>query len=236
LKPSSNFFETVILFSGYFTLGIFFTLTGLGDFWSPFLIIFAAGTMFLTYFLLLGPIQENSPGFHSVFVFVYFGVLYSLLVHPKGFDYALLGVLFIHAMTGVAMFIIKKIRSLGRILFNPERRKPMLMGTWLIYVLAASIPTSTGFERLEYGINIIPILSLGVVFGWLGPEVTYKVIKGVYSTVKAAAMELVFFYMFLEANPVWEPLISDSGLVNILTVISVPSMLVSRIILESIKN
>jgi len=217
-------------------------IVGLGDVWSPFVIIFAAGTMFLTYFLLLAPIQENSPGFYSIFVFVYFGVLYSLLVHPKGFDYALPGVVVVHAMTGFIMFVLKKIRIIGYILFNPERRKTQLLTSWLTFVLAASIPTSTGLARLEYIVNIIPILVFCVVFGWLGPEVTYKIIDGVYSSVKAAALEaiffltIVFFCMILETNPVWEPLISDSGLVNLLTVISVPSMLISRIIFESIKE
>jgi hypothetical protein len=218
-------------------------LLGLGSKWDPIIVVIAAGTMFFTYFLMLVTISQNTPGEVSSYVFVFFAFGFSLLIHPKGLIFAIPGLFLFFIVFGFIMYLLKRIAGdFPKRLFDPNNRTA-LIGKWFVYVLASSIPASTGLARLEYGINIIPIIVMGLTFGWLGPEVTYKIVNsGVYRIVKAAALELVFFltivffYMILETNPVWEPLLSDSGRVNVLTIISVPSMLISRITFESFKS
>ena len=218
-------------------------LLGLGSKWDPIIVVIAAGTMFFTYFLMLVTVSQNTAGRASSYVFVFFAFGFSLLIHPKGLIFAIPGLFLFFMIFGFIIYLLKRMGGdFPKRLFDPNNRAA-LMGKWFVYVLASSIPASTGLARLEYGINIIPIIVIGLTFGWLGPEVTFKIVNsGVYRIVKAAALELVFFlmivlfYMILETNLIWEPLLSDSGRVNILTIISVPSMLISRITLESIKN
>ena len=240
---SQTYLIKLVLFSLYPFLSIFFMLLGLGSFWGPIVVVIAAGIMFFTYFLMLVTVSQNTAGRASSYVFVFFAFGFSLLIHPKGLIFAIPGLFLFFIVFGFIMYLLKRtIGDFPKRLFDPDNRAA-LMGKWFVNVLASSIPASTGLARLENSINIIPIFVIALIFGWLGPEVTYKIVNsGEYRYVKATALELVFFltivffYMILETNPVWEPLLSDAGIVNVLTIISVPSMLISRITFESFKS
>ena len=128
-------------------------------------------------------------------------------------------------------------------LVNIEHKRTYVF-YWFIYILSTSIPTSLGLARLKYLVNLIPIFLFVMIFGWFGPEVTYRIMGGVYGALKAIFLELAFFLMvvmlhssiFGDIYPMMKHLIPDGFWVYSVVIIALPSMLISRIILEFLKT
>jgi hypothetical protein len=96
-------------------------------------------------------------------------------------------------------------------------------------------------SSLLFKINFVIVLLYGFIFGWLGPEVTYRFIGGTNGAIKVGVLiniliiSLAFLQTGLATNPTLEPFSTDR-IILIINLISIPSMLISRIVLEELEH
>ncbi len=232
-------FYKLVLFFGYPVLSLFFMWLGLANIWGTAIIIFSAGIIFFMSILLAGPIIRQSPGFYSFFIFTQFASSTPLIIYIDNKVYVALGLCLIYILSAVALLILQRAIP-SRKYLQPDSEKVFLI-YWLVFVTSSAILTSVGLASLSYKVNFILVLVYGFVFGWLGPEVTYRFLGRTNRDIKAAALmcilvvSLAFFQSALATNPTLQPLSVDT-IILVMTLLSVPSMLISRIILEELEH
>jgi len=238
LVTPSSILMKLIFFAGYPTLCALFVLLGLGNSWHPLIVIFAAGMILPMIILLDRPIGFKSSNSYAVHIFMICAFVFSLIMS----DYPGTGAFIDGIAFLIFLYLLMRLKLLDR-LVNIEHKRTYVF-YWFIYILSTSIPTSLGLARLKYLVNLIPIFLFVMIFGWFGPEVTYRIMGGVYGALKAIFLELAFFLMvvmlyssiFGDIYPMMKPLIPDGFWVYSVVIIALPSMLISRIILEFLKT
>lgn len=227
----------ILFFFTYPAMSMLFYIVGLGTSWHPLTVIGAVALMFATSQIMGKPMDLQSPNLYSIRILMLVTVILSLFTsNDPG-----LGV-FLGLMPVIIVFYLLIKLQRFKILVDPKDDMVFAL-YWFIYVLSASIPTSVNLAKLKYTVNFIPVFLIGTILGWFGPEVTYRIIGGVYGPLKALALELALFllvgciYGFVFENITGLNSFSYDGPNVILgIIITMYSMLISRIILEFIKT
>jgi CDP-diglyceride synthetase len=142
-------------------------------------------------------------------------------------------------------YIILKNLGVGSLILkssNPWKDERLLLVCWSILIVCGSIITSNILSRLKYSINVIPLLFLGITFGWFGPETTYKIVDGKNHEIKSMALPLLFSLLLLLYNVVLDMtqnlkyLTADGVILNTVVFIFILNMILSRTVLEFIKE
>jgi len=236
-KPQEvKLFLELVFFITYPALSILFYAVGLGASWHP-LIVIGAGALMLAMSLIMGkPVALHSPNIHSFRILMLVAVLFSFMTA----EYPALGIFLGVIPVLVILFLLIKLQRFQTLVDPKDYRVFALY--WFIYVLSASIPTSADLARINYMVNLFPIFLTGAIFGWFGPEVTYRIIGGVYGSVKALLLIFALFIItmlssaILQNIPALKHLVLDFGIVYIDIIISMYSMLISRIIFDFLKS
>jgi len=219
---------------------MFLMYLNLGKALNPFYFFFASGTMlFITSLLLKFLIRTSKQP--SIIVLYFFSFILSLYSNPPGMNYVAVGFIGIGIIFLVITYILKRLNLIGKLVNSTFSEKIVIY--WFIYILAASVVTSTSLSALNDLVNLVPIYILGTFFGWMGPEVTYRFVGGIYGPVKALALYValfffvIIFYGFLLGDVFQLHHLASNG-PDVLGVsyIAVPSMLLSRITLGTING
>jgi len=155
-----------------------------------------------------------------------------------------------YSLLGIILFTI----SLTYIIRNDKISKKIdeyfmknvviaFLTVWAIYIFAASISTAAYLAHIEFVQNIILVFVFGIVFGWFGPELLSKYLNGKYGYLLALVFPLLLglfsisVFLFLGwLNSSMQKYQLDTGFVITSSLISIPSMLMSRYLLEIIKK
>lgn len=235
-----NIIQILLYLCGYPVLSTIFTLSGLGSFWSPLIFYFSLLMILMTTIFLIPQILKNSPNPNSMILIFSIPFLYSLYFNPKGMSYARIGFFIVGGVFLIVSYILRALKILRRLVAESVIS---ILSYWIIFVFAASIVTSICLSTLNEVINLVPVFLIGLVFGWLAPEVTYRFIsKKESGPVLAAVLYLAisillaFIYNIILGDYLFfQNLEPDGPVVGIASCIAVPSMLLSRIILETLK-
>ncbi len=234
----SSLLVKIIFFVTYPAMSVFFYVVGFGASWNPLTVIGAVALMFATSQIMGKPMDLQSPNLHSIRILMLVTVVCSLFTsNDPG-----LGV-FLGLMPVIIVFYLLIKLQRFEILVDPKDERVFAL-YWFIYVISASIPTSMGLAELKYTVNFIPVFLIGTILGWLGPEVTYRIIGGVYGAVKALALTFVFLMIFVllyglifgDIFPTMNYLVPDGPKVFLISFTALPSMLLSRITMEFFKT
>jgi hypothetical protein len=225
----------------YPVLSTFFTLLGLGSFWSPLVFYFSLLMILMTAIFLIPQILKNSPNPTSITLIFSIPFLLSLYFNPKDVSYARIGFFIVGGAFLIVSYVLRAFRIFLRLVAESVKS---ILSYWIIFILATSIVTSICLSTLNEVINLVPVFLIGLIFGWLAPEVTYRFISKEESGPVLAAVLYValsvligFIYDIILGDYLFfQNLEPDGPAVGIASCIAVPSMLLSRIILETLKG
>ena len=245
MRSPSSFFRKFIYFITYPALNIFFIYSGLGMSWTLFYSFFASGLMLLMTVLLIRPIIVSNIRARanpiSTIIFFLMAFFLSLYMNPVDTNYAFYGLVGIGTLFIAMTYLLKRFNLIVKI--KKSIKNENLWFYWFIYVLAASIITSVDLSKINNMTNLLPVFIIQTVFGWMGPEVTYRLIDGLYGPVKALAIYIIlmltiaFFYGYILEDVLrMHNFASDGPKIVGVIFLAIPSMLLSRIIFNVSKN
>jgi small-conductance mechanosensitive channel len=172
-------------------------------------------------------------------MFIFFASLFPLIIYIDNEGYIALGISLIYILSAIALWILNKAIP-SRKHLQPDSKK-LFFVYWLVFMIASAILTSVGMSSLLFKINFAVVLLYGFIFGWLGPEVTYRFVGRTNGAIKVGLLicilivGLAFVQTVSATNPTLEPFSADR-IILIINLISIPSMLISRIVLKEMEH